>query len=83
MAMLFSKTLTNKAATRTNWITQVQGIPSQPEHPKCKSDQDAKKMALLVQAMPFCKTLTKTTFRSNWLLITKVTNDFTRFSAPV
>jgi len=39
-AMLFSKTLT-KAATRTNWITQVQVITIQPGT-KIASDQDAK-----------------------------------------
>jgi len=38
------------------------GLPSQSENPNCKSPIKLSKM-LLVQAIPFSKTLTKATFR--------------------
>jgi len=64
MAIPFSKTLT-KAATRTNWITQVQVITIPAcNTPAANLNQDAKQNGAAVGTGNVFKTLTNT-FRSN------------------
>jgi len=74
LAIPFTKTLTT--ATRTNWTTQVQVITIPNLNPNKSRIKMPSKMAQLLVAMPFFKTLTKTIFRSKSVLNSRLSIGF-------